>query len=146
LWQWSDGKLLKRLQANAAGSLTWIESVAISPDGQTLIAGVRDTIKLWDLRTGTLLRTLLVEQEALYPEMKRVTMTAVSPNGQVIAIGTASGTFQLWERHTGKLLRSVRAHNTSINALVFSANQKTLISGSNDGAIKFWLTDQLLSK
>jgi len=35
-----------------------IYSTAITPDGQTLATGRDKTIKLWNLRTGELIRTL----------------------------------------------------------------------------------------
>jgi len=146
LWQLPDGKLLRTWQEKPqAGILTWIEGVTISPDGQTLIAGVSYTMKLWNLHTGTLIRTLDIGSNAPTVFQKRVTTTAVSPNGQVLASGTAQGTLQLWDLHTGGLLRTVSAHQTRIHSLVFSTDGKTLSSGSDDGSIKIWLVEQLLS-
>ncbi len=144
LWQVSDGKLLRTWhEPHQAGSLTWIEAVAISPDGQRLIASVSNTLKFWDLHSGTLLRTLTIGQVS--PVGFQLSTLALSPNGQMIASGTYEGTVQLWDLHSGALLSKLRAHDIKIKALLFSADSKTLISSSEDGAIKIWSVEQLRS-
>ena len=55
LWDVNTGQCLKTLQ----GHTSWVWSVALSPDAQTLVSGSQDeTIKLWDVNTGVCLKTL----------------------------------------------------------------------------------------
>jgi WD40 repeat protein len=45
---------------------------------------------------------------------------------------------RLWDIRQGKLLRTMRGHKDTIRSLVFSSNGAVVISGSEDGTIKWW--------
>ncbi|HRS14606.1 MAG TPA: WD40 repeat domain-containing protein, partial [Candidatus Bipolaricaulis sp.] len=69
----------------------WVRSVAFSPDGTVLASGSDDgTIKLWDVTSGTGLRTLTGHT---YP----VNSVAFSPDGKTLASGSNDGTVLLWD-------------------------------------------------
>ena len=69
-----------------------VNSVAISPDGQTLASGSDDrTIKLWNLKTGDLLHNLTEHKGG-------VTSVAISPDGQTLASGSTDRTIKLWKK------------------------------------------------
>jgi WD40 repeat protein len=77
-----------------------ILSVAISPDGQTLVSGsTDDTIKIWNLNTGKEIRTLLAHSSD-------VNAIAISPNGHLMVSASDDKTIKLWNLNTGKKLRS----------------------------------------
>jgi WD40 repeat protein len=55
LWRVADGRLLRTLEGHTGS----VQSVAFSPDGQTLASGSWDnTVRLWRVADGRLLRTL----------------------------------------------------------------------------------------
>jgi parallel beta-helix repeat protein len=65
--------------------------LAFSPDGKILASGSWDnTIKLWDVATGTLLRTLQGHTSSVYS-------VAFSPDGKILASGSLDGTILLWD-------------------------------------------------
>ena len=65
----------RRLLHTFTGHSNWVSSVAFSPDGQILASGSGDrTIKLWNLRTGKLIRSL--------SEQGGITAIAISPDGK----------------------------------------------------------------
>lgn len=67
-----------------------VKSVAISPDGQTLISGSADTIiKIWCLNTAKLKHTLTGHSDA-------VNSVTVSPDGQILVSGSADKTIKIW--------------------------------------------------
>ena len=63
---------------------TRIHSVSFSPDGQTLLSG--KNIRLWDLATGTLTRTLQIDARHV------LIVRSLSPDGRTVAMvgGTTS--------------------------------------------------------
>ena len=84
IWQLSTGQELRTLKGDCL-----INSLAISPDGQTLVSGGDDTITIWDLSTGQELGTLTEHSD----EVKSV---AISPDGQTLVSGGDDGTIMIW--------------------------------------------------
>jgi WD40 repeat protein len=68
-----------------------VNSIAISPDGKTLISGSNDkTIKLWNLGTGDLIGTLSEHTNS-------VNVVAISSDGQRFASGSSDNTIKVWQ-------------------------------------------------
>jgi WD40 repeat protein len=122
------------------GHSSIVFSVDISPDNETLASGSLDgTIKLWDLQTSQLLRTISAHSEG-------VTDIKFAPNGRTLASGGLENTIKLWDWQTGKLIRTLTGHSDNINSVAFSPDSQSLASTSDDGTVKIWNpnTGQLL--
>ena len=89
IWQLSTGVELRTLTVDLNW---WVHSVAISPDGQTLVSGGDDTITIWDLSTGQELGTLTGHSE----HSDEVKSLAISPDGQTLVSGGDDGTIMIW--------------------------------------------------
>ena len=111
-----------------------VQSITISPDGQTFASGSEDySIKPWNLNTGQLLRTI----DSIFKRQRQIYCIAISPDGQTLASGS-DNTIKLWNMHTGKLLHRLKGHSDEITSVVFSPDGQMLVSGSRDKTIKIW--------
>ncbi|MEM7585235.1 MAG: caspase family protein [Acidobacteriota bacterium] len=119
------------------GHSSAIRSLAISPNGESLASGSDDrTVKLWQVETGKLIRTLEGHTEG-------VNSVAFSPNGRLLASGSGSvprgpNTVKLWEVATGNLLRTLEGHRGFVKSVAFSPNGRLLASGGVEGTVKLW--------
>jgi WD40 repeat protein len=134
LWDWQAGKLLRIL----TGHRFFVNSVAFSPDGNTLVSGSGQSftsgeVRLWNAHTGELERVLV-------PECNRVDLVSFSPDGKKIGMVTGSGSgprepirpeATLLDAKTGSVLWTM----ADVNAIAFSPDGKTVVSGRADSAI-----------
>mmetsp|Transcript_14307 Transcript_14307/g.23826 ORF Transcript_14307/g.23826 Transcript_14307/m.23826 type:complete len:1003 (-) Transcript_14307:658-3666(-) len=70
-------------------------------------------------------------------------VVCISANGKLAAIAchqpaTGVHVVQVWDAHTGTLLRTLAGHKDIIWALSFSAGGKLLASGSSDKTVRVW--------
>jgi WD40 repeat protein len=90
-----------------------------------------DKIRLWNPRSGELLRTLTGHSG----EVKSV---AISPDGQTLVSGSADKTIKIWRLDTGELLQTLTDHSGAVNSVALSPDGQLLASGSSDKTVKIW--------
>jgi WD40 repeat protein len=76
-----------------------------------------------------------------------LTVSAFSPDGKLIAAGSANGEIWVWRVAERKQLFILEGHKINVTSLIFSRDGARLLSGSSDGAVKVWsLADGSLSQ
>jgi WD40 repeat protein len=128
MWNVASGHLLHTWRDE--DSLT-VSSVAISPDGRTVAAGVDEDVKVLDLTSGSLLRTMKGHSFD-------VEAVAFSPDGRILASGSDDETVKLWDAGGGSLLRTLEGNAGSVYGIAFSPDGRTLASGSKGATVKLW--------
>jgi WD40 repeat protein len=96
LWDANTGALLNTLISETTNRVV---SLAYSPDGQILAAGMKDTqmpagaltstVWLWDAKTGILLKSIEDYQA-------NIVYLTFSPDGALLATVSLDGTMRLW--------------------------------------------------
>jgi WD40 repeat protein/energy-coupling factor transporter ATP-binding protein EcfA2 len=68
----------------------------------------------------------------------RTTTAQMSPDGNVIAVGTRDGSMRLWDVRKKQWLGTLEGHSDDISSLAFSADSMTLASASDDRTVRLW--------
>ena len=109
-----------------------INSVAFSPNGETILTGLGyRRACLWNSKTGELVTTLVGHSGP-------INSLAWSPDGKTIATGSLYAVAGVWDAATGKLLRILKGHTACIVSIVFSCDGKALLTGSWDNTVCLW--------
>uniref|UniRef100_A0A7S4MMH6 Uncharacterized protein n=1 Tax=Vannella robusta TaxID=1487602 RepID=A0A7S4MMH6_9EUKA len=61
-----------------------------------------------------------------------------TPEGRRLITGITSGEFTLWNGLTFNFETMTQAHKTAVRSMIWSHDEDWMVSGSDDGEIKFW--------
>lgn len=105
-------------------------SLALSIDGEILASSSGKEIKLWEVETGELLRTMSGHGGD-------VRTLAISPDGEALASGSGDGTIRFWDVETGKLLDTISDVGW-VTAVGFSDRGNKLLSSAYGRSLQVW--------
>jgi WD40 repeat protein len=110
---------------------TTASALAISVDGQTLVSGGQDkAIKVWDLQTGKLSKTLQSDSGEIQD-------LAIAPDGKTVVSGSGDRMVRIWDITSNQRPQMLKGHSSDIRQVEISSDGKTIIS-STYGEIKVW--------
>jgi WD40 repeat protein len=126
LWEVSSGR-------NMGTALIWGPSVAFSTDGRLLVGSNGQAFSFWDLAAER-------ATDSFETAAPAGTAWALSPDGATIATNGGSTVLHSWDigAHRDRLTEPAAAHQDRANALRFTADGKTLLSGSDDRTVRLW--------
>ncbi|HIK13475.1 MAG TPA: WD40 repeat domain-containing protein [Oscillatoriaceae cyanobacterium M33_DOE_052] len=122
-----------QLVATIPGHTAPVASLAITPDGQTLISGGGSndpTIQLWNLAQRKHIATLIGHKS-------RVLSLAITPDGQTLISGGDDALVNFWDMRSRQLVRTFAAHSSFVMSLKIAPDGQTLLSAALDG-MKIW--------
>ena len=120
-------------RAEWRGHKEWVVVLRAHPSRPLLVSGGGDcAVRVWDLRTRALLRTLA-------GHWNNVWGLALDPGGTRLASGSHDRTVKLWDLESGELLRTLDDREMGhVYAVAWDAAGACLASGSSDGRVRVW--------
>jgi WD40 repeat protein len=125
LAEWSGGGL-------AVGRLL------ISPDNQYIAAHGYGDVWLWDIKNiSASAREILHLKNPDGNSVGYFTM-AVNNDWTLLATSDTNGNILIYDIQTAKLIKTLAGHTNYVNQILFSDDQRFIISSGYDGIIRFW--------
>jgi U3 small nucleolar RNA-associated protein 12 len=119
----------RTLSVEMPGHRTDIRSLALSSDDRMLASASNGSLKVWNIRTQTCLRTL---------ECGYALCSAFLPGDKIVVVGNKNGELEVFDIAASTLLDTVKAHDGPIWALHVHPDGKSMVTGSADKSAKFW--------
>ncbi|MBP6823626.1 MAG: AAA-like domain-containing protein [Acidobacteria bacterium] len=131
VWDLKTETELLTLYADGNAADTMFRAVAFSADGKYILTGdSTGAAKLWAMN-GQLLRSFIGHSGD-------VVKLACSPNGKLLATGSADQTVKLWDIATGQELQTLRGHQTAVLGVEFDFDSKRLATLGADKTAGVW--------
>ncbi|MEZ6091587.1 MAG: protein kinase [Pirellulaceae bacterium] len=112
-----------------------VSTVGFSPDASEVVSGSWDsTANLWNTKTGQVRRKLVGKHSgpvhcATYSNRREQPL---------IATASADATIVLWDAESGTFVQRLVGHAGPVNRVQFSADDRRLVSASDDGTVRVW--------
>jgi len=121
----ADGNIVRTMRSNFGN---W--AVSFSPDGKTIASGTSQGVLMWDVKTGSWLPILTGQKDL-------IKTTAFSHDSELLVAG-GQEILRVWNTSTGsqQVIRQ-NIFKGNINAVAFSADNHILVTGSDDGIVRF---------
>ncbi|TAD80988.1 MAG: hypothetical protein EA000_21635 [Oscillatoriales cyanobacterium] len=111
-----------------------VSDIVLSADGQTLVSGGQDkTIKVWELPTGKLKKTLRSDSGAIND-------LAIAPDGKTVVTASGDRLIRIWDITSDRPPQILKGHSGSVLHVHMASDGKTIISVADgiDREIKVW--------
>ncbi|KAJ5259737.1 hypothetical protein N7524_008799 [Penicillium chrysogenum] len=124
-----DPDYTRSLAVDIPGHRTDIRSIALSSDDRMLASASNGTLKIWNVRTESCLRTL---------ECGYSLCSAFLPGDKIVVVGNKNGELEVFDIASSTLLDTIKAHDGPVWSLHVHPDGKSMVSGSADKTAKFW--------
>ncbi|WP_372718533.1 protein kinase [Novipirellula sp.] len=102
-----------------------------SPDESVMLVVTQDALLFYNLKT-------LQPKTVYLKRFSPLTSASYAANGQTIAVGHQDGTIELLNAFDAEPIGLLTAHRNTVYGLSFINDDRTLISSSQAGTIRFW--------
>lgn len=111
------------------GHRTDIRSLALSSDDRMLASACNGSLKIWNVRTQSCIRTL---------DCGYALCSSFLPGDKIVVVGNRNGDLELYDIASSTLIETMKAHEGPIWTLHVHPNGKSIATGSADKSAKFF--------
>jgi COMPASS component SWD3 len=109
-----------------------VSDLAFSSDSRFLVSASDDkTLRLWDVQTGSLIKTLTGHTNYAF-------CVKFNPQSNIIVSGSFDETVRVWDVKSAKCLKVLPAHSDPVTAVDFNRDGSLIVSSSYDGLCRIW--------
>lgn len=131
LFDVKTGKEIRKFKADRSSCTSCNLAVDMSPDGKWLASLSEDSILIWDVASGKVVRTLEEREFGGYENL------SFSQDGKFL-IATAYKEAYIWNTLTGKMIRKIEGRSANIADACFSPDNQYILTGSEDHTAILW--------
>jgi U3 small nucleolar RNA-associated protein 12 len=117
------------------GHRSEIRTLAISSDDEMLLSAGQGNAKVWNIRTGSVIRSW---------DCGFALCSTFLPGDKIIALGTKEGKLELYDLPSSSLVDIVDAHDAHVWGIQVSPDRKGIVTGSADKMVKFWTVNVVM--
>jgi WD40 repeat protein len=130
-WRVADRQTVRAVSLDFKWAYGREISAALSPDGATLAVADLDTLRLWDPRSGRVLRR--------WPFPEPLRSLQFSPDGKTLLLCSLGRSAQLWDVALGRPKSAPLFHRDGkVRAAAFSPDSRVVVIGFDDGSALLW--------
>ncbi|KAL8723863.1 MAG: hypothetical protein Q9181_007127, partial [Wetmoreana brouardii] len=111
------------------GHRTDVRSVALSFDDRMLASSSNGTLKIWNVRTQSCIRTL---------DCGYALCSSFLPGDKIVVVGNRNGELEVFDIASSTLIETVKAHDGPIWTLHVHPDGRSMATGSADKSAKFF--------
>lgn len=111
------------------GHRTDVRAMALSSDDRMLATASSGSLKVWNVRTSSCLRTL---------DCGYALCCSFLPGDKIVLVGNKSGELELFDISSSSLIDTIPAHDGPIWTLKVHPDGQSVVTGSADKTAKFW--------
>lgn len=119
----------RTLAVDLPGHRTDVRSVALSSDDRMLASSSNGSLKIWNVRTQTCIRTL---------DCGYALCSSFLPGDKIVVVGNRNGELEMFDIASSTLIETVKAHDGPIWTLHVHPDGRSMATGSADKSAKFF--------
>ena len=111
------------------GHRTDVRSLALSSDDRMLASASNGSLKIWNVRTQSCIRTL---------DCGYALCSSFFPGDKIVVVGNRNGELEVFDIASSALIDTVKAHEGPVWAMHVHPDGRSIATGSADKSVKFY--------